>query len=139
MALGHSRRSDTWTLKVLYLADPQLRWYVFVIWTIIELILMSTLSYRFIAFIQQIFCRQNDVTFLIKLLIIFLIKEKETWKSKFWRYSGKFWWRRLMRASGFIYSHGNITQVISSLFPSAKSLSYTYGFLLIQNTMLRVV
>ena len=44
-----------------------------------------------------------------------------------------------MRASGFIYSHGNITQVISSLFPSAKFISFTYGFLWIHNNMLRVV
>ena len=32
----------------------------------IELILMSTLSYQFIAFIQEIFCRENDEIFLCK-------------------------------------------------------------------------
>ena len=41
----------------------QLRWYVFILMNL-ELILMSALSYQFIAFIQQILCRLNDVTFL---------------------------------------------------------------------------
>ena len=41
----------------------QLWWYVFILMNL-ELILMSALSYQFIAFIQQILCRLNDVTFL---------------------------------------------------------------------------
>ena len=32
----------------------------------IELILMTTLSYQFTAFIQQILCRENDAIFLYK-------------------------------------------------------------------------
>ena len=45
--------------------NKQLWWYVFVICKI-ELILMSTFSCQFIAFIQQILCRKNDVIFLCK-------------------------------------------------------------------------
>ena len=45
--------------------NKQLWWYVFVICKI-ELILMSTLSYQFTAFIQQILYRENDVIFLCK-------------------------------------------------------------------------
>ena len=45
--------------------NKQLRWYVFVICKI-ELILISTLSYQFIALIQQILCRGDDVIFLCK-------------------------------------------------------------------------
>ena len=45
--------------------NKQLWWYVFVICKI-ELILMSTLSYQFTAFIQQILFRENDVMFLCK-------------------------------------------------------------------------
>ena len=40
-------------------------WYVFVVCKI-ELVLMSTPSYQFIAFIQQIFRRENHVIFLCK-------------------------------------------------------------------------
>ena len=42
-----------------------LLWYFFAICKI-EIIFMSTLSYQFIAFIQQILCRENDVIFLCK-------------------------------------------------------------------------
>ena len=45
--------------------NKQLWWYVFVICKI-ELILMSTLNNQFIAFIQQILSRENDVIFLCK-------------------------------------------------------------------------
>ena len=45
--------------------NKQLWWYVFVICKI-EFIFMPTLSYQFIAFIQQILCRENDVIFLCK-------------------------------------------------------------------------
>ena len=41
--------------------------YVFVICKI-EFIPMSTLNYQFIAFIQQIPCRENDVIFLYKCI-----------------------------------------------------------------------
>ena len=45
--------------------NKRLCWHVFVVCKI-ELILMSTLSYQFIPFIQQILCRENDVIFLYK-------------------------------------------------------------------------
>ena len=45
--------------------NKQLWSYVFVIFKA-ELIIMSSLSYQFIAFIQQILCRENDVIFLCK-------------------------------------------------------------------------
>ena len=56
--------------------NKQLWWYVFVICKI-ELILMSTLSYQFIAFIQQVLCRENDVIFLCKTTCIFLKQESK--------------------------------------------------------------
>ena len=45
--------------------NKQLWWCFFVICKI-EIIFMSTLSYQFIAFIQQILCGENDVIFLCK-------------------------------------------------------------------------
>ena len=45
--------------------SKQLCWHVFVNCKT-EFILMSTLSYQLIAFIQQILCRENDVIFLCK-------------------------------------------------------------------------
>ena len=48
------------------LLSKQLWWYdVFVICKI-EVNVMSTLSYQFISFIQQILCTENDVIFLCK-------------------------------------------------------------------------
>ena len=46
--------------------NKQLLWWYFFAICKIEIIFMSTLSYQFIAFIQQILCRENDVIFLCK-------------------------------------------------------------------------
>ena len=45
--------------------NRQLWWYAFLICKI-ELIVMSTLSYQFVAFVQQILYRENDAIFLSK-------------------------------------------------------------------------
>ena len=84
----------------------QFWWHVLVICEI-ELILLSALSYQFIAFIQQILCRKNDWYFFVRHNSNYIRIAEHTFNDRLYKHNNSFKYeseRNSTKLSNFIGS-----------------------------------